>query len=190
MTSAGTTTTSAAARSDQAPRTVRTLVIWNPNAGGTGDVDDTRTAIRAALDAHGVPAELFESASEDDASRRVDQALADGVERIVAAGGDGTVRSIAFRLLGRETALGILPMGTAMYVARSLGIPLELEKAAAILASGSVRRVDVGYVGEQPFLEVATIGLAADAGEAAAMAQAATAAEIVKRNFTTRLLEL
>jgi diacylglycerol kinase family enzyme len=49
--------------------------------------------------------------------------------RVVAAGGDGTVRSVAFRLLGCEVALGILPHGTAMNVSRSLGIPLDLETA-------------------------------------------------------------
>lgn len=138
-----------------------TLVIWNPGAGG-GDVEERREAIRHALQAHAPGAELFESPSEDETSRRVEAALAEGVDRIVAAGGDHTVRSIAFRLIGRETALGILPLGTANNIARSLGIPLDLEEAAAILASGSVRAIDVGYVGDQPFLEIATVGLAAD----------------------------
>jgi diacylglycerol kinase (ATP) len=140
----------------------RTLVIWNPNSGGSEDADATREAIRDALDAHGVEAEVFESPSEEETKRRVEEALAAGVERIVAAGGDGTVRSIAFQLLGTETALGILPLGTAMNVARSVGIPLDLDGAAAILASGRPRPIDVGMIGDQPFLEVATIGLAAD----------------------------
>jgi diacylglycerol kinase (ATP) len=140
----------------------RTLVVWNPNAGGGDDVDGTRAKIREALAANGVDAELFESGSEDETRSRVEQALADGTERIVAAGGDGTVRSIAFQLLGRDTALGILPLGTAMNVAQSVDIPLELDKAAAILASGSARSIDVGFIGDRPFLEVATIGLAAE----------------------------
>lgn len=142
----------------------RTLVIWNPTAGGgeEDDLDARRSALREALSKAGVEAELYESPSEEAADRRVDEALAAGVERIVAAGGDHTVRSIAFRLLGRETALGILPLGTAMNIARSLEIPLELEEAAAILATGTVRKIDVGLVGDRPFLEAATIGLAAD----------------------------
>ncbi len=65
-----------------------------------------RAAIRRALDEHGVDAELFESPSEEATSRRIEEALADGVERIVAAGGDGTVRSIAFQLIGRERRAG------------------------------------------------------------------------------------
>ncbi len=159
---ADTATQPAATPADGAAHVDRTLVIWNPSAGGTDDVDTMRAAIHRALDEHGVDAELFESPSEEATSRRVEEALADGVERIVAAGGDGTVRSIAFQLIGREAALGILPLGTSMNVARSVGIPLELDEAAAILATGTVRSIDVGMVGDQPFLEVATIGLAAD----------------------------
>jgi diacylglycerol kinase (ATP) len=142
----------------------RTLVIWNPSAGGgeDDDLDARRAALREALSKAGVEAELYESPSEEAAARRVEEGLEAGVERIVAAGGDHTVRSIAFRLLGRETALGILPLGTAMNIARSLEIPLELEEAAAILASGTARSIDVGFVGDQPFLEATTIGLAAD----------------------------
>jgi diacylglycerol kinase (ATP) len=142
----------------------RTLVIWNPTAGGGSedDVDARRATIEAALVKAGVDAELYESPSEDATASRVKQAVEDGTERIVAAGGDHTARSIAFQLLGRETVVGILPLGTAMNIAQSLDIPLKLEEAAAVLASGSVRSIDVGYIGDHPFLEVATIGLAAD----------------------------
>jgi YegS/Rv2252/BmrU family lipid kinase len=143
-----------------------TLVIWNPDAGGGAtadeDVAERRGAIEAALHANGVDAELYQSASEEDTERRVDVALEDQVGTIAAAGGDGTVRSIAFRLLGREVALGILPLGTAMNVARSLDIPLDLDGAAAILAAGNVRSIDVGETRGRPFLEVASIGLGAE----------------------------
>jgi diacylglycerol kinase (ATP) len=142
------------------------LVIWNPGAGGgepnDAQVAERRAAIEAALSTNSLDAELYQSASEDDAARRVDAALAAGVSTVVAAGGDGTVRSIAFRLLGREVALGILPMGTAMNVARSLDIPLELDGAASVLAAGRIRAIDVGEVRGQPFLEVASIGLGAE----------------------------
>lgn len=155
-----------ATRTQPGKRAGSTLVIWNPVAGGGEPNDDLvaerRAAIEAALRAHNLGAELHQSASEAEAARRVDAALADGVSTIVAAGGDGTVRSIAFRLLGREAALGILPMGTAMNVARSLDIPLELDAAANVLAAGRIRAIDVGEVRGQPFLEVASIGLGAE----------------------------
>jgi YegS/Rv2252/BmrU family lipid kinase len=142
------------------------LVIWNPGAGDGGqrrdEIAERRTTIEAALRAAGVEAELYESESEADAAKRVDAALANETSTIVAAGGDGTVRSIAFRLRDRDAALGILPLGTAMNVARSLDIPLELDGAAAVLAAGHVRSIDVGEARGQPFLEVASIGLGAE----------------------------
>lgn len=142
------------------------LVIWNPGAGGGASPDDRvaerGAAIEAALRAHGLDAELHRSDSEADTERRVADALTDGVTTIVAAGGDGTVRSIAFQLLERDVELGILPLGTAMNVARSLGIPLDLDGAAAVLASAQSRAIDVGEVRGRPFLEVASIGLGAE----------------------------
>jgi YegS/Rv2252/BmrU family lipid kinase len=154
------------------PRTTATtLIIWNPGAGGGGtdahEVAEGRSSIETTLAKHGIDAELYESASEADTDRRVEAALATGVRSIVAAGGDGTVRSVAFRLLGTETALGVLPLGTAMNVARSLGIPLDLDGAAAVLASGNTRSIDVGEARGRPFLEVASIGLGAEVLEGA-----------------------
>ena len=136
------------------------LVIWNGSAGGGAD-DDTRLKVEESLERHGVTAEIFESPSEAATAERVEAALAEGFDAIVAAGGDGTVRSVAFQLLDRDAVLGILPLGTAMNVARSLGIPLELDGAAEVLATGAVTPIDVGEVRGQPFLEIASIGLGA-----------------------------
>jgi YegS/Rv2252/BmrU family lipid kinase len=140
------------------------LVIWNSTAGGgkPEDAGDRRAALLAALRTNGLEADVFESASEADTVRRVDEAVAEGVSTIIAAGGDGTVRSVAFRLIGSEVALGILPLGTAMNVARGLGIPLDLEGAASVIAAGRVRGIDVGEARDTPFLEIASVGLAAD----------------------------
>lgn len=156
--------TETALRPEATVTTRRMLVIWNPEAGGgtEGDVDQRGNAIHAALTGAGVDAELFESGSESESEQRIDRALAEGIGAIVAAGGDGTVRSVGFRLVGRDVSLGILPMGTAMNVARSLDIPLDLDGAAKVLAAGTVRAIDVGEVRGQPFLEIASIGLGAE----------------------------
>ena len=140
------------------------LVIWNPGAGGgtEDDLDQRREELRTALSRQLIDAELFESGSEEQSQERIADAIEAGVSTIVAAGGDGTVRSVAFQLLGSEVALGILPLGTAMNVANSLGIPLELEGAAEVLAAGNVRAIDVGEVRGTPFLEIASIGLGAE----------------------------
>jgi diacylglycerol kinase (ATP) len=148
--------------------TGRMVVIWNASAGTSAipvpgdDPAQRRQAVEDALAAHGVEAELFESPSEAEAEQRIKRAIDEGARAVVAAGGDGTVRSVAFNLLDRDIPLGILPMGTAMNVARSLGIPLELDGAAKVLADGHVRAIDVGSVRGQSFLEIASIGLGAE----------------------------
>ncbi len=81
-----------------------------------------------------------------------------GYDTIVAAGGDGTVRTVAQGLVGTPLRLGILPMGTDNNFARALGLPFALE--------GRERRVDVGRIGGEYFLEAAGVGLFADAIQA------------------------
>ena len=101
------------------------------------------------------------------------QAVAAGVDLVVAAGGDGTVHEVATALIrppgadrGGETRLGILPLGSMMNLARALGIPRDLDAAAAMIARGPVVHMDVGRVrtaaAETYFLEAAGVGL--DAG--------------------------
>jgi len=91
----------------------------------------------------------------------------------------GTVGAVARALIGTNVALGILPFGTYMNIARAVGIPREDRAAAAqVIADGNVREIDVGEVAGQVFFEAAGIGLdalarlfraldAADGGEAA-----------------------
>jgi diacylglycerol kinase (ATP) len=120
-----------------------------------GDADD----VRAAMARFGLGDELVETADEDEAGTAVRQALDEGVDTIVAAGGDGTVTAVAERLLETDTTLGILPLGSVMNIARSLGIPRDLEAAAAIVAAGHEARIDIGEVQGRPFYESASIGL-------------------------------
>ena len=69
-----------------------------------------------------------------------------GIGIAVAAGGDGTIGSVATQIAGSEVALGILPLGTSNDTARSLGLPLDLAAAAAAIASGVPTIVDAGRV--------------------------------------------
>ncbi len=71
----------------------------------------------------------------------------DGKPRLViAAGGDGTVGSVAGHLAGAENPLGILPLGTGNDFARSLDIPLNPRRAARLLGTGEISRVDLGRI--------------------------------------------
>ena len=79
-------------------------------------------------------------------------------ELVVAGGGDGTLSAVAAALVGTDTALGVLPMGTLNHFAKDLGIPLKLEKAVQTLFTGKIARVDVGEVNGRIFLNNSSIG--------------------------------
>ena len=94
------------------------------------------------------------------------RAHAAAVDAVVLGGGDGTVHSAARELLDAGRPVGILPLGTANDLARSLGLPLELDKAAEVIAAGETRRADVGEVNGELFFNVAHIGLGAALADA------------------------
>lgn len=76
--------------------------------------------------------------------------MAPTIDRVVIGGGDGSLNAAIPGLLDTGLPLGILPLGTANDLARTLGIPAELEAAAKIIAEGQVRRIDVGEVNGRP----------------------------------------
>jgi diacylglycerol kinase family enzyme len=77
---------------------------------------------------------------------------------VVGGGGDGTIAAVAAALVGTDTPLGVLPMGTLNHFAKDLGIPLELEKAVQTLFTGKVAQVDVGEVNGRIFLNNSSLG--------------------------------
>lgn len=81
---------------------------------------------------------------------------------VVAAGGDGTVSSVAAGILGSPAALGVLPLGTLNHFAKDLRLPLDLRQAVAVVAGGQLRRVDVGQVNDRVFINNCSIGLYPD----------------------------
>ncbi|MEX2273099.1 MAG: diacylglycerol kinase family protein [Vicinamibacterales bacterium] len=77
---------------------------------------------------------------------------------IVAAGGDGTVSTVAAAAARHGKTLGVIPCGTLNHFARDAGIPLALDEAVAVLASGHTRLLDVGDVNGHVFINNASIG--------------------------------
>ncbi len=89
-----------------------------------------------------------------------------GINCVVIGGGDGTLNAAIPGLSKAGLPFGIMPLGTANDLARSLGIPLELEEAARVIAEAAPRPVDLGEVNGHPYFNVASIGFSAElAGE-------------------------
>ncbi|WP_194787610.1 lipid kinase YegS [Pseudomonas sp. UFMG81] len=94
-----------------------------------------------------------------DARRLVEEALAAGYPQVVAGGGDGTLRDVAeaMGLATTQASLALLPLGTANDFAKAAGVPLEPAAALALLELPA-RAIDLGRVGDQLFLNMATGG--------------------------------
>jgi YegS/Rv2252/BmrU family lipid kinase len=89
----------------------------------------------------------------------VDWLLGHDLDRLIVGGGDGTLSTVAPRLAGRPTRLGVIPLGTANDFARTVGIPLGLRQAAAVACGAHARAVDMARANDAYFLNVASIGM-------------------------------
>lgn len=135
----------------------RMTVIVNRNGGAAAKMGDALPkALEQAFAGAGTTADisLVEAKQIPDA---IEAAAKAG--RVIVAGGDGTAAGAAQILAGRDTELGLLPLGTLNHLARDLGIPADLGEAADIAVNGQPAAIDVGEVNGQVFVNNASIGL-------------------------------
>ncbi len=153
-----------------------TLLILNP-ASGRGAGRKLRTRIERAMHAAGVKFELVETTGPGHALGLARDAAHARVERIICAGGDGTLHEAANGLLqgprgedgATRTALGTIPIGTGNDFAKLLGVfKLPPETAAARMAHAEPRRFDVGRVIGEYYVNSLGIGFDAEANRQAA----------------------
>ena len=140
----------------------RIRVLINPHSGAKGGLPTNRAAaddVRAALEASGIAADVMVTESEDEAVAATRDAIEQGYDVVAAAGGDGTVGTVACELLHSQTALGVLPLGSVMNIARMLDIPRDLAAAVHLLTQGEVRTIDIGEANGQIFFEGGSVGL-------------------------------
>ncbi|MCL6729596.1 diacylglycerol/lipid kinase family protein [Sphingomonas hankyongi] len=88
------------------------------------------------------------------------RAAVDRAPMVIVGGGDGSLSETVDHFLGRDTVFGLLPLGTANSFARTLGIPLDLDGAVEVIASGEARRIDLAAIDGAYFLNNAALGLA------------------------------
>lgn len=128
------------------------VVLLNRRSGSSPD----EPALRAALEQAGIAADIVTVPSAMGGGS-VDH-LAAGYDVLVAAGGDGTVSTVASAAARMGRTFGVLPCGTLNHFARDAGIPLNLDAAAALLAAGTTRALDAGDVNGHVFINNASMG--------------------------------
>ena len=145
---------------------MRNVIIVNP-AAGRPPRHRRRPDIEALMEHAGVGAQLdvVVTHAAGEATDLARQAAADGAAIVAAAGGDGTLNEVVNGLVGTETTLGLLPMGTGNDFARCLGIGVDLPRAVNTLVHGVPRRVDLGQVRGRWFLNIAGCGFDAIVAE-------------------------
>lgn len=137
---------------------MRTPVLINRAGGSAAARNDVAAEAQAAFEAAGIDAqiELIDGGECEVRARAIAER---GDPLLVVGGGDGTISAAAGAIAGTSTRLGILPLGTLNHFARDLGIPPALEEAAALIASGAERSVDLAEVNERVFINNSSIGL-------------------------------
>ncbi len=129
--------------------------IVNPHAGANNKRIFLKISSLIKTDPHHI---LWETTQPQEAFKLALQAISEKATRIIAVGGDGTINEVASALVGKSIPLGIIPIGSGNGLARHLKIPLNFKKAFNKVLSGSVIKIDVGYINQKPFFCTAGIG--------------------------------
>jgi len=140
----------------------RAAVVYNPTK--FEDLETFRRRVTFSMRGAGWAEPLWLETRADDPGREMARdALAKEVDRVVVAGGDGTVRAVCAELAGSHTPVAVIPAGTGNLLCRNLGIPLDEDEALELALAGTPRRIDVvrWTVGgtEDAFVVMAGVGL-------------------------------
>lgn len=134
--------------------------IVNGKAGTLIDQDPVEfaTVIEKGLSIgeHKAQVELLQP---EDIPAAMERAVNSNIDVLAIGGGDGTINAAAAMLVDKDIALGIIPLGTINLLARDLEIPFEPEKAAAIIATGEKKPIDVAGVNGSLFLCSSLLGI-------------------------------
>ncbi|HEX2606984.1 MAG TPA: diacylglycerol kinase family protein [Flavisolibacter sp.] len=138
---------------------MKLLFVINPISGGKVK-NDWEKAIRNYFSERDHSIEIYLLTGKDD--KRSVQHYIDQIkpDRVVAVGGDGTVKMLADIVKETPVPLGIIPAGSANGMAKELSIPLEIEPALQIITEGQVRKIDLIRINEEELcIHLSDIGL-------------------------------
>jgi YegS/Rv2252/BmrU family lipid kinase len=152
------------------------VFIINPRSG-SNTKKDIPTLIRENLNTDLFEPLIWFTEARAHGTELAVKALNQGIKKIIAVGGDGTINEIAGKLLNTDAALGIIPRGSGNGLARHLKIPLDTVKAIQLLNNSRVLKMDSGNVNGKPFFCTSGVGFDAHIGK--------LFADKVKRGFQT-----
>jgi YegS/Rv2252/BmrU family lipid kinase len=132
-------------------------VVFNPASGG-GDSEGRERDTREALEGAGLEVLWLETTPEDPGQGQTAKALAEGVDLVLAQGGDGTVMACVTGLAGTEVPLAVLPGGTGNLLATNFDVPADLEGAVEVALDGDRVRLDVAAMDDDRFVVMGGVG--------------------------------
>ncbi|HLO04140.1 MAG TPA: diacylglycerol kinase family protein [Symbiobacteriaceae bacterium] len=141
---------------------MRPCFIVNPTAGHGRALQTWRKveALAQAAGEYGI--KITKHSRHGEALAR--EAVAEGYDRVIVLGGDGTVNEVIQGLIHTEVPLAVIPTGTGNDWVRTAGVPRDIEKAFAIAYHGQIARHDVGLIhGQRYFMNIAGVGFDAEA---------------------------
>lgn len=141
---------------------MRVALVFNPRSGRGRPKAEVLPTVVESLERAGIAAAPRPTEHRGHGVELARAAAAEGFERVVAWGGDGTLNEVATGLVGSETPMGVLPGGTVNVFAREARIPLALQGAIETFVTGRVVRIPVGGLGDRVFLLMAGAGLDAE----------------------------
>ena len=144
-------------KGDQFDLTKASLCVIRNKGSGRGD-DSSSGIIRETLEPHVAGFEIRETDQGRLLPEVASEAVRDGFDVIVAAGGDGTQSAVAGAVTGTDAIMGVLPGGTFNYFARDLGVGETMEDALETLLNSKVKTVDVGQIENLVFLNNVSLG--------------------------------
>ncbi|OKH23419.1 lipid kinase [Chroogloeocystis siderophila 5.2 s.c.1] len=140
-------------------------LIFNPVAGQSNSEQDLAT-IKSMLEPE-FDLDIRMTTPEQDADEIAKEAVEQGVQIIIASGGDGTLSAAAEAVVGTGIPLGVISRGTANAFATALGIPATIPAACQTILDGKTRVVDAAYCNGRPMVLLAGVGFEAETVERA-----------------------
>ena len=137
---------------------VKIEVIVN-SSSGPGHAEEIENTVVEAFKTDGVDARISMARTGSELLNLAQRAARGDAEVVVAAGGDGTISSVAAALISTNKNLGVLPFGTMNHFAKDLRIPLDLDGAVETIVAGHLTQVDVGEVNGHVFINNSSLGL-------------------------------